>query len=68
MRRFVLGLIFAMLVVAAIALLKSNAEGDHPLLVQSASPTQGDEASSNRLFVPCPLTPRNLPLREERTA
>jgi hypothetical protein len=30
--------------------------------------THTDEAGRIQLFVPCPLTPRNLPLKDERKA
>ena len=37
-------------------------------MVQASSVTIGKEADANLLFVPCPLTPRNLPARQEITA
>lgn len=53
---------------ACVAAMKSNGATEHPLLVQSSAPTMGDEAEANQLLAPCPLTPRNLPLRADRSA
>lgn len=47
--------------------MKSNGAVDQPLLVDSSQPT-GDEAKANMLVSPCPLTPKNLPLADERSA
>lgn len=67
MRRATFALALIGLVLAVIALFKENGATDHPLLVQSAAPA-GDIPKQNRLFAPCPLGPKNLPLDEERTA
>lgn len=60
-------LAFAMLVtvVALLALvsLSEHARGDAPPLVHAAAPVLAP-----RLFAPCPLSPRNFPIPEQRKA
>lgn len=58
------GWLIIILVVLAIALLIRSQHDKRPLLIDAALPVAG----ANRLFVPCPLTPRNIPNHSQRNA
>ena len=59
-----LGWLVIIIAVATIALLIRSQQVREPLMVDAVAPV----ASANRLFVPCPLTPRNIPNHKERVA
>lgn len=63
-------LIFVAFVIVAflvtIAVVRNQGAEKHPLLVDSAAPAQ--EQPAFRLFTPCPLSPKNIPLSRERDA
>jgi hypothetical protein len=67
MRLAVLLLYFALALIAVLCIREPHGEARHPLLVRTAMPTD-NTARSNELFVPCPLSPQNIPIPEERSA
>lgn len=59
------GLIAFLLVVTAVLLFVHHRAETQPLLIDAAS----RDAKANMLFVPCPLSPRNIPpFEQERKA